>query len=66
MIVLLYAAIGLVVLAILGVLVSYFISRGEESESHYRSEKAFEDKVRKLKRQDKLKKKRQHDPWAHK
>ena len=66
MIVILYAAIGLAILAILGVLISYFVSRGEESESHYKSEMAFEDKVRKLKRQEKLKKKRQHDPWARK
>lgn len=66
MVVILYAAIGLAALAVLGVLISYLISRGEESESHYKSEKAFEDKVKKIRRQEALKKKRKRDPWAHK
>ncbi len=61
MMVIVYVAIALVVLAGLGVLVSYLISRGEESSSHLKSEKAFEDKVKKLRRQEALKKKHKRD-----
>lgn len=61
MVYVLYAVIALVVLAILGFLLSYLISRGEESKAHLKSEAAFENKVKKLRRQDALKKKHKHD-----
>lgn len=66
MIVVVYVLAALVVIVLGGFLISYFVSRSEESKSHYQAEEAFEAKVKKLRRADAKKKARQREPWEHK
>jgi Flp pilus assembly protein TadB len=64
--VLVYLLIVLAVIVIGGFLISYFVSRGEESKSHYQAEEAFEAKVKKKRRADAKKRARERNPWEHK
>jgi Flp pilus assembly protein TadB len=64
--VLVYLLIILAVIVVGGFLISYFVSRGEESKSHYQAEEAFEARVKKKRRADAKKRARERNPWEHK
>ncbi len=66
MIVVIYVLAILVAMVVGGFLISYFVSRGEESKAHYQAEEAFEAKVKKLRRADAKKKARKRNTWEHK
>jgi Flp pilus assembly protein TadB len=66
LLVIVYILVALAVIAIGGLLISYFVSRGEESKSHYQAEEAFEARVKKKRRADAKKRARERNPWEHK
>ena len=52
-----------VILIIGGVIIGYFVSRSEESPSHYKHEREYEARVKKGIREDHLKKARKRRGW---